>query len=234
MNIGIIGPTGSIGRRTLEEARRRGHHVTAIVRAPARIPAPAPEGTTWRVADATDAGAVAAVLDGLDVLVSSFQPGNAARDLADTLRRSIADPGIYVVVVRALIAAIERARAGLRLIVVGGAGSLEARPGLALVDAPDLVAGLAAIGLPAEYAVAVAGHRDALNVLRVSNRNWTYASPALEIGPGERTARFRVGGDQPVRDADGRSRISFEDFAVALVDEIEQPRFVQRRFTVGY
>ncbi|MGA4788664.1 hypothetical protein [Nocardia sp. AB354] len=71
-------------------------------------------------------------------------------------------------------------------------------------------------------------------VLRTSNRLWTYLSSAEQIGPGERTARFRVGGDQPVLDRDGRSRISFEDTAVALLDEIETPRFVQRRFTVGY
>ncbi|MFJ9139427.1 hypothetical protein OG458_40830 [Streptomyces sp. NBC_01281] len=79
----------------------------------------------------------------------------------------------------------------------------------------------------------VRGHRDALNVLRTSNRLWTF-SPAEEIAPGERTSRFRLGGDQPVLDADGRSRISAEDAAVALVDEAELPRFVQRRFTIGY
>lgn len=88
--------------------------------------------------------------------------------------------------------------------------------------------------MPSEYAVAVRGHRDALNVLRTSNRLWTYFSPAEQIAPGERTGRFRVGGDQLLVDAEGRSRISIEDPAVALLDEVEQPRFVQRRFTVGY
>ena len=78
------------------------------------------------------------------------------------------------------------------------------------------------------------GHGDALNVLRTSNRLWTYFSPAIEIAPGERTGRFRIGGDQPVMDADGRSRISAEDAAIALIDEAELPRFVQRRFTIGY
>ncbi|WP_372504798.1 NAD(P)-dependent oxidoreductase [Streptomyces telluris] len=81
---------------------------------------------------------------------------------------------------------------------------------------------------------AALGHRDALNVLRTSNRLWTYFSPAEDIAPGERTGRFRVGGDQVVVDAGGRSRISAEDAAVALIDEAELPRFVQRRFTVGY
>lgn len=83
------------------------------------------------------------------------------------------------------------------------------------------------------YAAAVRGHRDALNVLRTSNR-WSYFSPAEGIAPGERMGRFRIGGDQPVLDAEGRSRISMEDAAVAHVDEVELPRFVQHRFTIGY
>ncbi len=113
--------------------------------------------------------------------------------------------------------------------------SLEREPGRALVDNPEKLAdGLDALGLPREYAAAAAGHRDALNVLRLSNRNWTYFSPAERIEPGERTGRFRVGGDQPVLGADGTSRISYEDFAAALIDELEIPRYVQRRFTVGY
>ncbi|WP_069762207.1 hypothetical protein [Streptomyces sp. LUP47B] len=79
-----------------------------------------------------------------------------------------------------------------------------------------------------------AGHRDALNVLRTSNWLWPNVSPAEEIAPGKRTGRFRIGGDQPVLDADGRSRVSVENMTVALIDEAEPPRFVQRRFTVGY
>jgi putative NADH-flavin reductase len=78
------------------------------------------------------------------------------------------------------------------------------------------------------------GHGDALNVLRTSNRLWTYFTPAVETDPGERTGRFRIGGDQPVMGEDGRSRISVEDAAIALIDEAELPRFVQRRFTIGY
>jgi uncharacterized protein len=83
-------------------------------------------------------------------------------------------------------------------------------------------------------ALAVRGHRDALNTYRLSDRLWTYLSPAEQIYPGERTGRFRIGGNQPVVDADGQSRISYEDCAVAIIDEAELPRHVQRRFTVGY
>ncbi|MGO4423786.1 NAD(P)-dependent oxidoreductase, partial [Streptomyces sp. MCAF7] len=174
------------------------------------------------------------VLPGLDVLISGFQPGNAAQDMADTVRRSIADPTVYATAAKVLVKALER-HPRTRLIVIGGAGSLEIRPGVTRADSDEeLYAALDSLGLPREYAAAVRGHRDALNVLRTSNRLWTYFSPAEDIAPGERTGRFRLGGDQPVLDAEGRSRISIEDAAVALVDEAELPRFVQRRFTIGY
>jgi len=234
MNIGIFGATGNIGQRIVAEALRRGHQVTAIARHESRVPKTARAKTTWRVADVLEADAIARVLDDLDVLVSTFQPGNASEDLAELIRRSIADPGAYAAAAVATVSAIAKTRPSLRLIVVGGAGSLEIAPGLSLVDSPQLGAALDAIGIPREYGVAVAGHRDALNVLRLSNRNWTYVSPPEHIGPGERTGRFRLGGDQPVTGADGASRISYEDFAVALVDEVEIPRYIQRRFTVGY
>jgi putative NADH-flavin reductase len=232
MNIGIIGATGNIGQRAVAEALRRGHRVTALARDPSRARTEGGE-VTWRAADVTDAESVARNLDGLDVLVSAYGPGNASRDLEDTLRRSIQSPETFVAAAKALLKALE-ARPALRLIVVGGAGSLEVRPGVQLVDSPDQPAALRALGLPEEYRVAVLGHRDALNVFRLSDRNWTYFSPAMEIGPGERTGRFRLGGNQVVVGADGRSRISYEDYAVALLDEIELPRHVQRRFTIGY
>ena len=90
------------------------------------------------------------------------------------------------------------------------------------------------IGVPEAYAKAAKGHRDALNVLRLSNRRWTYASPSAEVYAGARTGRFRIGGDQLLIDGAGRSHISYEDFAFAILDEIEEPRHIQRRFTVGY
>jgi putative NADH-flavin reductase len=233
MNVGVFGASGNIGQRIVAEAREREHHVTAFTRHMSHA-REVREGVTWKVADILDAQSVAGVLGGLDVLVSCYQPGNASRDFADTVQRSIADPGCYARAARATLAALETTRPSLRVIVVGGAGSLEVKPGLQLADAPDLPANLAALGLPSDYAVAVRGHREALNVLRLSNRRWTYFSPAEHIEAGERTGRFRLGGDRLVVGADGRSRISYEDFAVALVDEIETPRHIQRRFTIGY
>ncbi|MFE6775478.1 NAD(P)-dependent oxidoreductase [Streptomyces sp. NPDC057702] len=233
MHIGVIGATGTIGSRVVAEALGRGHHVTAFTRDITRIHEDR-DHITWKSLDVLDAAAIAAALPGLDVLISGFQPGNAANDIADTVERSVADPTVFATAARALLKALE-SHPRTRLIVIGGAGSLEVEPGLVHADSDEhLHATLDQLGLPRTYAAAVRGHRDALNVLRTSNRSWTYFSPAEDITPGERTGRFRIGLDQPVLDADGRSRISVEDAAVALVDEAELPRFVQRRFTIGY
>ncbi|WP_406290630.1 NAD(P)-dependent oxidoreductase [Embleya sp. NBC_00896] len=233
MHIGVIGATGAIGSRVVTEALERGHHVTAFTRDTARISEDR-DNIVWKDIDVLDPGSIAAILPGLDVLISGFQPGNAANDIADTIARSIADPTVYATAARALLKALD-SHPRTRLIVIGGAGSLEVAPGVVRADSDELLHEvLDQIGLPREYAAAVRGHRDALNVLRTSNRLWTYFSPAEDIAPGERTGRFRIGGDQPVLDADGRSRISVADAAVALVDEAELPRFVQRRFTIGY
>jgi putative NADH-flavin reductase len=90
------------------------------------------------------------------------------------------------------------------------------------------------IGVPEAYAEAAKGYRDALNVLRLSNRPWTYVSPSAELYAGARTGRVRIGGDQFLIDGAGWSHISYEDFAFAILDEIEEPRHIRRRFTVGY
>jgi putative NADH-flavin reductase len=233
MHIGVIGATGTIGSRVVSEALSRGHRITAFSRDASQIE-DSRENVTWKSVDILDAADIAAVLPGLDVLISGFGPGNAAKDTADSVARSIADPTVYARAATALLTALE-SHPKTRLIVIGGAASLEVKPGLVWADSGELLHGaLDQLGLPREYAAAMRGHGDALNVLRTSNRLWTYFSPAVEIAPGERTGRFRFGGDQPVMDADGRSRISVEDAAIALIDEAELPRFVQRRFTIGY
>ncbi|MCI3934964.1 NAD(P)-dependent oxidoreductase [Streptomyces sp. AN091965] len=233
MHIGVIGATGTIGSRVVTEALGRGHHVTALSRDASQIDE-SRANVTWKSVDVLDPASISAILPGLDVLISGFQPGNAAKDLADTVQRSIADPTVHATAARALTKALE-SHPRTRLIMIGGAGSLETAPGVALVDDVERIhETLDQLGLPRAYAAAARGARDGLNVFRTSNRLWTYFSPAEEIAPGERTGRFRVGGDQVVRDADGRSRVSAEDAAVALIDEVELPRFVQRRFTIGY
>lgn len=233
MHIGVIGATGTIGSRIVTEALDRGHQVTAFSRDVSSRQENR-ENIRWKQVDVTETGSVAAVLPGLDVLISGFGPGNAASDPADAVARAIADPGIYARAATALLTALE-GFPRVRLIVVGGAASLELEPGRVFADSDELLhAAIDGFGLPREYAAAMRGHGDALNLFRTSNRLWTYLSPAVEITPGERTGRFRIGGDQPVMDAEGRSRISAEDAAVAVLDEAEVPRFVQRRFTIGY
>jgi uncharacterized protein len=233
MFIGIIGATGNIGRHVVTEALTRGHHVLAFTRDLAGATARHPN-LTWAQLDVFDSAAVAARLPGLDVLVSGYQPGNSSIDFDDTVARSIADPTVHTTVARSLLQALAT-HPRTRLIVIGGAGSLEYAPGRVTADDDERVHRiLDTIGLPREYAAAVRGARDGLNLLRTSNRRWTYLSPAEQIGPGERTGRYRVGDDQPVLDADGNSRVSYADAAVALLDEIEEPRYIQRRFTIGY
>jgi putative NADH-flavin reductase len=233
MQIGVIGATGTIGSRVVSEALSRGHHVTAFSRDAAQIQDNR-ENITWKSVDVTDAEGIAAALPGLDILISGFGPGNTARDPADSVARAMADPTVYARAATALLTALD-SHPRIRLIVIGGAASLEVRPGLVFTDSGELIdQALDQFGLPREYAAAMRGHGDALNVFRTSNRLWTYFSPAIEIVPGERTGRFRIGGDQPVMDADGRSRISAEDAAIAVIDEAELPRFIQRRFTIGY
>jgi putative NADH-flavin reductase len=112
-----------------------------------------------------------------------------------------------------------------RLIAVNGAGGLEVAPGVRLVDAPDF---------PAAWKGLALAHIDAMEVFRRSPINWTCASPAAFVEPGTRTGKFRLGTDQLVADAKGESRISCEDFAVALVDELENKKFIRARFTAAY
>ncbi|MGW4715301.1 NAD(P)-dependent oxidoreductase [Nocardia sp. NPDC004260] len=225
MDIGVFGATGVIGSRVVTEALRRGHRVTAFTRDPARVPTRG-GSETWAVADWLDTDSITEAIAGLDVVVSAV---NAGHGIADTIAR--ADD--FVVGARAMVAALDR-RPRVRLIAVGGAGSLEVAPGIQLLDTgADFTRTLTEVlDVPADYARVVRALRDALNIYRLSNRNWTYLSPSSgRIDPGERTGRFRIGGDQLLV---GGGDLSAEDVAVALIDEAEQPRFVQRRFTVGY
>ncbi|AQZ65266.1 Rrf2-linked NADH-flavin reductase [[Actinomadura] parvosata subsp. kistnae] len=227
MRIGVFGATGVIGSRVVAEAVARGHDVTAFTRDATRVPAGAGQ-VTWRVADVMDVPAMTEAIAGLDVIVNAL---NAGRDIPET----IANAHVFPAAARSLLEALESHPAA-RLIVVGGAGSLEVRPGLQVVDTEGFAEGLPAnLGVPEEYVKVVLAHREALALYRLSNRRWTYLSPSSgRVDPGERTGRFRVGGDRLLVRDDGTSAISAEDLAVAVVDEAELPRHVQRRFTVGY
>ncbi len=189
MQIGVIGATGTIGSRVVSEALSRGHHVTAFSRDSSQIQDSRPN-ITWKSVDVTDAESVTAGLPGLDVLISGFHPGNTAKDPADAVARAIADPKVYARAAEALLIGLA-SHPRTRLIVIGGAASLEVAPGLVFNDSPELIdQALDQFGLPKEYAAVMRGHGEALNVFRTSNRLWTYFSPAIEIAPGERTGRI--------------------------------------------
>ncbi|WP_396450740.1 NAD(P)-dependent oxidoreductase [Actinomadura sp.] len=207
MKILLIGATGMIGSRIAAEARRRGHEVTGVTRSGA-------EGTAR--AEASDAAAVAALAAGHDAAVLSVSP---PRDGSETT-------GPLLAITRGVLDGLREAGVR-RLIVVGGAGSLEVAPGVRLVDTPEF---------PEIYKNEALAAAEQLGVIRAEagDLDWTFISPAAVIQPGERTGVFRLGGDQLLTDGEGNSTISAEDYAVALVDELEKGNAVQRRITVAY
>ncbi|WP_217561757.1 NAD(P)-dependent oxidoreductase [Streptomyces sp. GbtcB6] len=226
MDIGIFGATGVIGRAAVAEALERGHRVTAFTRDEARIPTASGE-VTWRVADPADLPSARAAIAGLDVVLNTISPGS---DIAD----QIAHADVLPAVARTLLTALQD-RPATRLLVVGGGGSLELAPGRRFIDDPALDRTVAEVlKVPAEYSKVILAQAEVLKLCRLSDRNWTYLSPsAARIAPGTRTGHYRIGGDQMIQKPEGESGISAEDLAVALLDEVEIPRYIQRRFTVG-
>ena len=213
MNVVLYGATGMIGQRILNELLARGHKVKAVARHPEKIATNA--NVTAVQGNVMDVNSIAEIAKGTDAVISAYGPGAAA----------LADP--YKLMedsTRALIEGTKKAGAP-RLLMVGGAGSLMVGPGVDLIDSGHL---------PDAWKPIAIAHRDALKLLRESNVNWTSLSPAAFIEPGKRTGEFRSGTDSLITDGDGKSRISAEDYAVALVDELEQARHVRQRFTVAY
>lgn len=213
MNLVLFGASGTIGQRIANEAFARRHRVTAVVRDPSRIDR-SRQGLTVVKGDVRDAASVAQVAKGADAVVSAVAPtgGQPFTMLPDAAR--------------ALIDGVRQAGVK-RLVIVGGAGSLESPEGGRVMDRASF---------PAAWKPYAQAHANALDIYRrdAVGLDWTYLSPADHIEPGERTGRYRTGGDELVVDAEGHSRISAEDFAVALLDELERPAHLWRRFTVGY
>ncbi|MFE6869386.1 NAD(P)-dependent oxidoreductase [Kitasatospora sp. NPDC057692] len=213
-SIAVFGANGTIGSAVVAEAAARGHRVTAVVRTPSRFDAARYRGeVSVEAGDVLDPADVARLADGRDALVSAVGGGDGPGHLA------LIEPAA-----RALVEGLRRLGGGApRLIAVGGAGSLETAPGTRVWDAP---------GLPEAVLQIMHAHGDALEYYRtVADVRWTVLSPAARIGPGERTGRYRTGLEQLLTDAKGESRISVPDYAVALVDEIEQPEHIGERFT---
>ena len=203
-NIAILGITGRAGSRIAAELLQRGHAVTGIARNVAK--AEARPGLSLKQADATQLDALVPLLRGHDVVISSthFAGGiDAATAIAAAKQAGVP-----------------------RLLVVGGAGSLEIAPGKALVDTPEF---------PAAYKAEALAGRVFLETLRAEKElDWTFISPSAFFEPGERTGSYRLGGNQLLADANGKSWVSMEDYAIAMADEIEKPAHPRQRFTVGY
>jgi putative NADH-flavin reductase len=217
MKIALIGTTGFVGKHVLTELVNRGHQVTAICRNPAQLDIVSSLITPIQ-GDVTDAATVAKIVEGHDAVISAFNAGWSNPNLYnDFMAGSQAiEKGIKATAVK-------------RLLVVGGAGSLEVAPGVELIDTP---------AFPEAYKAGASAARDYLQLLKQDTQlDWTFLSPAIEMGPhnsGKRTGHYRTGLNNPVFDEQQRSRISVEDLAVAIVDEIEHPQFIQQRFTVAY
>ncbi|MDR7271731.1 putative NADH-flavin reductase [Pelomonas saccharophila] len=216
MNIALIGATGFVGAAVLAELLQRGHQVTALVRDPAKLQART--GLTAVAADAYDASAVASAVRGHDAVVSAFNPGWNEAELYDKFLRGA----------NAITQGVE-ASGVKRLLVVGGAGSLFVAPGVQLVDTPEF-----ASHVPANIVPGARAARDHLTALRGNTTlDWTFLSPPALLAPGERSGNYRSGGEQLLMAGEAPAGISVADLAVAIADEIEQPRHLRARFTVA-
>lgn len=214
-NVILIGASGFVGTAILNELLNRGHKVTAIVRDPAKVTASNPNLKVIQ-ADVTDTDVLIEASKGKDAVISAYNPGWK-------------NPNIYEETLKNYPLIVDSVKkAGVeRLLIVGGAGTLFYAPGKMVMDADDvpakLLPGIKSLG---EFY---------LNTLRKENDiDWIFLSPAANMAPGERTGKFRIGKDDLVVDVNGDSNISVEDYAVAMVDELEQKHHHKERFTIGY
>ena len=213
MKIALLGATGFVGSALMKEALDRGHTVTAIVHNPEKLERRdrlVPVG-----GDVYDSTVLATLIGGQDALISAFNPGWN-------------DPNLYDDQVRgtsSIIDAIKKAKIK-RVLWVGGAGGLEVKPGVRVIDDPSFPAAIR----PGSLAT-----MNALEQLRKEPElDWSYLAPSKKMKQGARTEKFRLGGDQLLVDRNGLSSISVQDYAVAMINELEHPAHIRRRFTVGY
>jgi putative NADH-flavin reductase len=211
LRITVYGGTGNIGQRIVREALDRGDIVTVVVRDPSTMAEQPPRLHVLK-GNVLDSAEVARTISGSDVVVSAV-----------AFRSPTPDFAAYSRAAKSLVTALRSLESHAPyLIVVGGAGSLEQPPGVHFE-------------IPAAWRDEVNGQNDSLAYYRtIGDVRWSYLSPAYMITPGTRTGQFRLGGDQFIVDAKGDSRISMEDYAVAVIDEAEKRAHVGKRFTIGY
>lgn len=214
-NVTLIGASGFVGTAIFNELLARGHRVTAVVRNPGKIGIKSPSLTVVQ-ADVTDTSALVAACKGRDAVISAYNPGWT-------------NPNIYEETLRNYPLILEAVRqSGVRrLLCVGGAGTLFCAPGLRVVDSgviPDAIMG----------GVRSLGEFYLNTLMNEKEIDWIFFSPAGTLEPGKRTGKFRLGKDDLIVDENGNSHISVEDYAVAMVDELENPKHHYERFTIGY
>jgi putative NADH-flavin reductase len=212
MKVAIVGASGFIGSYVRDEALARGHQVTAIVRRPENITVQDPRLAVVK-ADILKAK-VDELVKGHDAVISAYSAGRSGTDIYNEQIKGY----------EAIIGGVKKS--GIkRLLVVGGASTLEASPGVELIDTMS----------PEKITQGMLATRQMLYMLRKERElEWTFLSPPATIAPGQRTGHYRTGKDQLVKNREGESRISTQDYAVAMLDELENPQHVRERFTVGY
>lgn len=215
MKVVVFGASGNIGSVITDELLSRGHEVTGVTRTGVLEGADRP-GLTVRAGDVTDPDAVAELVKGHDAVASAVGPKVGVEN----------DAVILVGAARTLITILRKSEV-TRIVVLGGAGSLDVDHGVRLIDTP---------GFPAMWKNNALAQGEVLALYRdVDDLDWTFISPPALIEPGRRTEVYRVGDDDRLLvDAEGRSRISIADYAVAFVDELEHGDAVRRRITVAY
>ncbi len=213
--IALIGGSGFVGSAILKEALSRGHQVTAIVRNPEKITA-SDDNLKVQQANILDAGQVYNAVKNADTVISAYNPGWT-------------NPNIYYDTLEGYRSIIDGTKkAGIkRLLIVGGAGSLYVKPGVRVMDTGVLPEAI----LPGVKGLAEVYYT---YLEPESNIDWVFFSPAGNIAPGERTGKFRLGKNDLIVDDKGESRISVEDYSLALIDELETPKHHKERFTIGY
>jgi putative NADH-flavin reductase len=217
MKIALIGATGFVGSAVLEELLSRGHEVVALARSPGKLAERA--GLSVVSGDAQDPAQVAQFAAGRDAVISAYNPGWNAPDLYAEFMKGSA----------AITAGVKQSGVK-RLLIVGGAGSLFVAPGVQLVDTPAFLDAVPQNIVPGAQAA-----RDELKRLaNETSLEWTFLSPPAGLAPGARRGTYRIGGDQLLMDGAQPAGISTADLAVAIVDEIEKPRQIRKRFTVAH
>lgn len=214
-NVVLIGASGFVGTAILNELLTRGHKVTAIVRNPQKINIKSSNLAVIK-ADVSDTSTLINTCKDKDAVISAYNPGWT-------------NPNIYEETLRnyPLILDAVKQSGVKRLLCVGGAGTLFCAPGLRVVDSGvipnNIMGGVRSLG---EFY---------LNTLIPEREiDWIFFSPAGTLEPGKRTGVFRLGKDNLIVDKNGNSHISVEDYAVAMVDELENPKHHYERFTIGY